>query len=115
MKLKTLVVFVSAAALPFTAAFAQNNAEPGGPQGTAWYGYPAPLAVYDLNRDGFISSEERAAVGVRVDPNAAAYGTPSVGATVAPTERRVIARDDRRARYPYNGHSADTNPPVPAP
>ena len=104
MKVKTLVVSACAAALPFAAAFAQNNAEPGGPQGTAWYGNPGPLAVYDLNRDGIITAEERAATTVRVEPR---YD--------ARTERRVITRDERRARYPYNGFSADTNPPAPAP
>ncbi len=119
MKVKTLFVFASAAALPFAAAFAQN-AEPGGPQGTAWYGNSGPFAVYDLNRDGFISAEESAAANVRVEPRAPAYGTPSAGATVSPsydvsTDRRVITRDERRARYPYSGFSADTNPPVPAP
>ena len=118
MKVKTFFVFASAAALPFASAFAQN-AEPGGPQGTAWYGNSGPFAVYDLNRDGFISAEESAAANVRVEPRAPADGTPSAGATISPqydrnAERR-ITRDERRARYPYSGFSADTNPPVPAP
>lgn len=119
MKVKSLLVFASAAVLPFASAFAQNNVEPGGPQGTAWYGNPAPFAAYDLNRDGIISADE-------YPVRAPAYGTPSAGATVAPSQdastnrevivrddRRVSSRDERRARYPYHGHSADTNPPVP--
>ena len=119
MKVKSLLVFASAAALPFASAFARNNAEPGGPQGTAWYGNPAPFAAYDLNRNGIISADE-------YPVRAPAYGTPSAGATVAPSQdastnrevivrddRRVSSRDERRARYPYHGHSADTTPPVP--
>ena len=119
MKVKSLLVFASAAAMPFAAAFAQNGPTPSGPQGTGWYGYDARML--DRNGDGVISADEYAAYrDSRVDPRAPAYGTPSTGATVSPqydrsTDRRLITRDDRRARYPYDGFSADTNPPVPAP
>ncbi len=126
MKVKSLLVFASAAAMPFAAAFAQNNSTPSGPQGTGWYGNVSPFAVYDRNGDGVITADEYTASGVAVAPGAPAYGTspssaynaPSAGATIAPgydrgTDRRVIVPDDRRARYPLNGFSADTNPPVP--
>ncbi|TAK83665.1 MAG: hypothetical protein EPO20_17195 [Betaproteobacteria bacterium] len=131
MKVKRPLVFVfaSAAAMPFAAAFAQNNAMPSGPQGTGSYGNVSPFAVYDRNGDGVITAGEYpprsmavapSAPGYSASPPASAYGTPSAGATLAPdydrgTDRRVGVPDDQRARYPINGFSADTNPPVPAP
>ncbi len=122
MKVKRLLVFASAAAVPFAAAFAQNNSTPSGPQGTGWYGNLSPFAVYDRNGDGVITADEYAAARDRgVEPAAPAYSpTPSAGATLSPdydrsTDRRIIRRDEPHARYPYNGFSADTNPPVPAP
>jgi hypothetical protein len=118
MKMKRLLVFVSAAALPFATAFAQD-ADPGGPQGTAWYGYSAPdFAMLDTNRDGVVSADEYAARDLPVERRSPAYGTPSAGATVSPqydrSQERAMAREERRARYPYSGHSFDTNPPAPA-
>ena len=120
MKAKSLVLFASAAALPFAAAFAQNNAEPSGPQGTGWYGNSAPFAVYDRNRDGVISADEYPVRDPRLEPRAPGYAdTPAAGATVSPQydrERsRMNTRDERRARNRYDGFSADTNPPTPAP
>jgi len=109
MKVKSLLVFASAAAMPFAAAFAQNNSTPSGPQGTGWYGNLSPFAAYDRNGDGVITADEYAA----------AYGTPSGGATISPqydrNANRAIRRDERRTRNPYDGFSADTNPPTPAP
>lgn len=120
MKVKRLVVFAAAAAMPFAAAFAQNNSTPSGPQGTGWYGNVSPFAAYDRNGDGVITADEYSPRGMAAAPSApaSAYGTPSAGATLAPdydrrTDRRAVGRDERRAPYPFNGFSADTNPPVP--
>ncbi len=117
MKVKSLLVFASAAALPFASAFAQNNAEPGGPQGTQWYGYDAPsAAVLDRNNDGVISADEHAMRDLPVERRAPAYGTPSAGGTLSPqydrSQERAMTRGERR-RFVYQGHSADTNPPAP--
>lgn len=117
MKMKSLLVFASAAAVPFAAAFAQD-ANPGGPQGTAWYGYSAPeFAMLDTNRDGVVSADEYAARDLPLERRSPAHSTPSAGATGSPqydrSPERARLREDRRARYPYSGHSFDTNPPAP--
>jgi hypothetical protein len=89
MKAKTLIACaVTASALPL-AAIAQN-AQPSGPQGTQLYGNRQVLimtfAQLDTNHDGVISREEYLIAEQRA---------PRVG--------------------PYQGFSADTNPPAPAP
>lgn len=123
MKVKTLVVFASAAALPLGAAWAT---QPTGPQGTGWYGYnPASLAMLDRNGDGVISAEEYAAANPSAERRAPAYGAPSAGGSIPPRYDRngdgVISRDEQtstgatRSSGPYSGPSWETNPPVPAP
>ena len=85
MKVKTIVVLASAAALPLGAAWA---VQPTGPEGTGWYGYNAPsFATLDRNGDGVISRDEHASAG---DTRSSRSG-------------------------PYSGPSWETNPPVPAP
>ena len=105
MKVKTLIACaVTATALPFASAFAQNNAEPSGPQGTGWYGapnaaYPAPqdngAYGYDASRNAVPQSERR---DVRMMP----WRTD-----------RTNERPARTQRWVYQGFSADTNPPAP--
>ena len=106
MKAKTLVACVlTASALPLTPAFAQY-AQPGGPQGTGWYGVADPLAV------------PPAGEVILITPVPADSVSP--GASVEP---RAYERDSRRAdvrrpmwnRGTYDGSSSATNPPVPAP
>jgi hypothetical protein len=86
MKAKTLVACaLTAAALPFAPALAQN-AEPSGPQGTGWYGarnaaVPAPQTVQPAD----------------------AYTTRVPQDTPRPT----------RQRGNYDGPSWETNPPAP--
>jgi hypothetical protein len=116
MKAKSLVLFASAA-LPFAAAFGQNNAEPTGPQGTLGYGNSAPgVSVPDRNRDRVNSTDGYRARDRRSDPGAPMYGaSPSGGASVSPQYDRDTDRSVRqRARNRYDGPSWETNPPVPA-
>ena len=90
MKAKTLIACaVTASVLPF-AALAQNNAQPTGPQGTGWYG--APNAA-------------------RPTPQENQMAEPNAGRI----ERRADTRERYRDRRAYDGFSADTNPPTPAP
>jgi hypothetical protein len=107
MKAKTLVACVlTASALPLAPALAQN-AQPGGPQGTGWYG--APNAAVPVPQT--------------VSP-AEAYATPMPQDSVsrgAAGDQRAYERDMRRgdARRPmrqrgvYDGPSWSTNPPAP--
>jgi EF hand domain-containing protein len=88
MKVKTLIACaVTASALPLASAFAQN-AQPSGPQGTQIYGNRQAVVMtfeqLDVNHDGVISREEYRIAEQRA---------PMVG--------------------PYQGFSADTNPPTP--
>jgi hypothetical protein len=88
MKVKTLIACaVTASALPLASSWAQ---QPTGPQGTQPYG-TGPVMVMsfaqlDVNGDGVISREEY-----------------------------LIAEQRAPRSGPYQGFSADTNPPVPAP
>jgi hypothetical protein len=90
MKAKTLIVCaITASALPVASASAQN-AQPSGPQGTQFYGNRAIVMTFsqlDVNRDDVITRDEYSAAVERA----------RVGVGV------------------YQGHSADTNPPAPAP
>ena len=87
MKTKTLVACATVAAALATPSWAT---QPTGPQGTQLYGQrPGTMLTFaelDLNGDGVISPDEYRAAE-----------------RLAPT------------RGAYNGFSADTNPPVPAP
>ena len=94
MKVKTLIACaITATALPFASAFAQNAA-PSGPQGTGWYG--APNAAYDASRNAVPRSDRgdaRMMMPWRTD--------------------RTDERQSRTQRWVYQGFSADTNPPAP--
>jgi hypothetical protein len=105
MKAKTFVACVlTASALPLAPALAQNATQPGGPQGTGWYGAPnAAVPVPEL-----------------VSP-ADTYATPLPQDRTILEDRRVYERGMRRgdARRPmrergvYDGPSWSTNPPAP--
>lgn len=85
MKAKTLIVCATAAV-----ALPLSSAwatQPTGPQGTGWLQGALTFAQLDRNGDGVISREEFTAA-----------------------EQRGNTRG-----FAYSGHSADTNPPVPAP
>lgn len=88
MKAKThIACAITAGALPVASSWA---AQPTGPQGTQLYGarHAAVMtfAQLDTNRDGVISRDEY-----------------------------VLAERRAPATGIYQGHSADTNPPAPAP
>jgi hypothetical protein len=88
MKVKTLFACaITASVLPLASSWAT---QPTGPQGTQPYGNGQRVVMsftqLDVNRDGVISREEYLIVERRA---------PQAG--------------------PYDGFSADTNPPVPAP
>ena len=104
MKVKTLIACaITATALPFASAFAQNNAEPSGPQGTGWYG--APNAAYPAPQDngayGYDASRNTVPQSERSD------------ARMMPWRNRTDERPARTQRWVYQGFSADTNPPAP--
>jgi len=108
MKAKTLIACAATAvALPLSSAWATM---PTGPQGTGWYGVP------------------NAAVAVPQDQQL--YGNATQGDTRWRDDARTDWRNNPRAevrepmQYPWygqsripvlQGHSADTNPPAPAP
>jgi hypothetical protein len=99
MKAKTIIaVAVTAAALPF-AALAQNNSSASGPQGTGWYG--ANNAAQPVTQPPQDSS-----AGATVRSNSDAY---------PPAHSQQTPRSMSRGTDRYNGFSADTNPPAPAP
>lgn len=90
MKAKTLIAYVlTAGALPLASSWAT---QPSGPQGTQLYGGPAVVMT-----SGEFDADSAAAMS---------------------TSESMIA-DERALESAYwsgsSGHSADTNPPVPAP
>jgi hypothetical protein len=109
MKMRTLIACaVSAAALPLAPAWASASATTlGGPQGTGAYG---TVDLLDLDRDGVINAEERAAPAIAYDRNGDGVISPSEYAAV--NDARDAARGERRNTY--SGPSWATNPPAPA-
>lgn len=111
MKAKTLIACaVTASALPFAAAFAQNNAAPSGPQGTGWYG--APNAAVPVPQ-GEASAQWRGDNPYRADSQYQYQDRAQQRADMYNRDRDARVR--QRDWMVYNGFSADTNPPVPAP
>lgn len=114
MKAKTLIACAIVSAASITPALAQN-AQPGGPQGTGWYG--APNMAVPVPRDAtgpYIPGT--AELVPYAEPQA--YDSASAGATVVqpnPAYGRNDPRQPMPRRWVYQGFSADTNPPVPAP
>jgi len=99
MKVKTLVACaITATALPFASAFAQN-AQPSGPQGTGWYG--APNAAVPTPQDTTAYGYDASRNAVRSDSR------------MPWRNDRTDERPARTQRWVYQGFSADTNPPAP--
>jgi hypothetical protein len=133
MKLRPmLAVVATAAALPLGAAWAT---QPTGPQGTFLWnepGYPYPaFSAMDRNRDGIISRDEYAlATGTVPAPApvvvapAPVIAAPVVPAPVppaavvyqpAPVAYAPVVVAQPAPMLSYSWHSADSNPPAPAP